>query len=138
MLQHFATGLAPPTWGDLLRLMIAHSDNRATDAVLGTLAASRPQNTSGAAHGLRATRVVGPLQVDEPRWTAARRPAASRAAPGPQDVAALASGPSGPTGGLPANATERAAATLRGSAFADELLRRVRRDDGWRWGAKGG
>ena len=41
-------------------------------------------------------------------------------------------------GWLPASACERAADTLRASTFAEGLLRRVRRDDGWRWGAKGG
>jgi beta-lactamase class A len=92
--------------------MIAHSDNLATNVVLERLGVERA-NAWGAARGLRATRVVGPLQVD-PRAGPRRSGAASaraRARATPPPLAAAWCAPS--SAGCPPRPTARAAAALR-------------------------
>lgn len=137
VLKLLSPGLTP-AWGDLLTLMMAHSDNVATNAVLRRLGADTI-HAWAEAKGLRHIGALGPLQVPEAHRSEAQRrghvPVTSAG-----EIAALTTAIVRPEEGwLSTTATDLAKHTLRATAFFDGLLRHPwAPEDGWGFGAKGG
>jgi diaminopimelate decarboxylase len=111
-----------PTFGDLVRLMITHSDNTATNMVLDRIGVDAV-NAWGEARGLQATRIAGRLHTTPDRWTEAQK-RGERARATALELSRLIRGVSDPAARwLPAAACELAAGMLRQAAFRDSLLR---------------
>jgi beta-lactamase class A len=119
---HFLTPGLAPTFGDLVRLMITHSDNTATNLVLDRLGVAAV-NAWGEAHGLHTTRIAGRLQTTPDRWTEAQK-RGERARCNAVEMAELIRGLCDPTlGWLSEAACGIATEMLQATAFHDGLLR---------------
>ena len=119
---HLLTPGLAPTFADLLRLMMTHSDNTATNMVLDRIGVEAT-NAWGEVRGLQATRIAGRLHTTPDRWTEAQK-RGERARANALELSQLIRGLSDPEARwLPAPACEFAAGMLRQAAFRDSLFR---------------